>query len=156
MKMRCTPNPQSGDIERFFDLRLKPALYQPWVGQGAGTLQIVSQVVSGAPFPYTYLDQTMKALKVTIESLENREFQIAPEDVRAYPDPGAPLLYDLSSNDGSNVFCCVKSILLLTWKSTGHGRLSIRSKRHRNGKIEVLVGETTSYRFFVDPDKIIH
>jgi hypothetical protein len=138
-------------IDRFFEDTVNPLLRQPWINRSEGIISIMSRMTHGAPAPYTYLDHTMKLLCVTIEGVENHDFRWSLSDIQAYPFEGNPK-FNYLSTDGSNIYGCVKFLLTYTWKTTGYGRLSIRTKRHRNGKIEVFVGETVSHRFCVDPD----
>ena len=145
----------SSNVNDFFEQHLFPTLHVPWQKNREGSLNVVSRICHGAPCPYTYIDHTMKSLEVTIEGIENQEFRLALEEIRTYSSPLKLSRMDHQSTDGSNVRHCIRELLIFTWQSTGHGRLSIKSKKHRNGKIEVFVGETTSYRFFVDPDNLI-
>jgi hypothetical protein len=139
-------------IDEFF-AELFAQLQYPWLNHREGTLSIVSRVCSGVPCTYAYLDTTIKSLSVTFESLENQEFRLSLNEIRVYPEVDMSRVDYLSTN-GTNVLYCIKALLVSTWKATGHGRLTIKSKKHRNGKIKVLVGDTISYQFFLDPREL--
>jgi hypothetical protein len=142
----------SQTIEDFLNT-LFPLVQSPWVKNQEGTVNIVSRICHGAPWPYTHLDQSMKFLAVTIESIEHQDFHLSLKEVQTYPKSDITQL-DYKSSDGRNIYDCIKATLISTWKSTGYGRLSIKSKKHRSGKIEVFVGETISHRFLVDPRQL--
>ena len=145
------PNtPKHCSIEELFKEHLFPRISASWKFDGEGVLVIVSRVFTGVSCPAKNL-ATTREQEIVLEGFENSKFWISREAVMHYPNPES---VKSTCSDGTDVIACVLEQLLQTWKTTGHGRLRIKSQKYRKGKIEVLVGETTSFRFFVDPTQL--